>query len=428
VKKIILSLFILVRSSIYAQQELHIHHINIENGDATLVGIYDVASNSYVNKILIDGGLSSASTRLLPYIKKMVGTDPESLHFNYVILTHYHNDHYTGLLALKTGKITADSIIDPGGYKVSDFFNHSASAGTKPTQLKIALPWLRALKAVKEDNPAFIKGRSKIMIQYGTGSSSSIGKKIVIGEVDSNPVELKCIAGWGNSLSDNGIDPNPIPSKDNGNNFSLAFILSCGEFRYFIGGDLGGSNESHYINQETSVTRYLEAQYPESFSWDSSVTAKGHVCGFKSNHHGSFYSNTSAFMESMHPAITVTSAGDKEIWHLPNIDFLQRLSNVTSLSTSASAVDSIFNKGVYFTNLYNFDGFPSRTKANNLFKNKPGISYSFGNNTSTAKGSYLIKVTQETLDEESLFEVGRVDINKVNPYTRLAYFKCHITN
>src|SRR5688572_22520104 len=87
---------------ILAQQELHIHHINIGNGDATLVGIFDIATNTYTNKILIDGGYSSAASRLLPYIKKMIGTDNESLHFDYIILTHYHNDHYNGLRALKT--------------------------------------------------------------------------------------------------------------------------------------------------------------------------------------------------------------------------------------------------------------------------------------------------------------------------------------
>lgn len=106
-------MFILIEVSIYGQQELHIHHINIENGDATLVGIFDITQQKYSSKILIDGGQLSAEKMLLPYIHKMIGDDGESVHFNYVILTHYHNDHYTGLMALKNGRITADSIIDP---------------------------------------------------------------------------------------------------------------------------------------------------------------------------------------------------------------------------------------------------------------------------------------------------------------------------
>jgi hypothetical protein len=39
--------------------------------------------------------------------------------------------------------------------------------------------------------------------------------------------------------------PNPNPQRSNANNFTLAFILSCGEFRYFIGGDLGGSGGTY---------------------------------------------------------------------------------------------------------------------------------------------------------------------------------------
>lgn len=54
------------------------------------------------------------------------------------------------------------------------------------------------------------------------------------------------------------------------------------------------------------------------------------------------------------------------------------------------------------------------------------MSYNYGNNTATAKGSYLIKVIDETaLTEKSGFEVGRVDINKTIPYKRLAISYCH---
>jgi hypothetical protein len=48
--------------------------------------------------------------------------------------------------------------------------------------------------------------------------------------------------------------PNPNPQRSNANNFTLAFILSCGEFRYFIGGDLGGSGGT-YIDQETTYPK-----------------------------------------------------------------------------------------------------------------------------------------------------------------------------
>jgi beta-lactamase superfamily II metal-dependent hydrolase len=410
-----------------AQKQLHIHHINIENGDATLIGIYDVATQKYISKILIDGGQSSATDMLLPYIKKMVGTDKESFHFNYVILTHYHNDHYTGLLAIKTGAITADSVIDPGGYRVDSIFKSGSHASARPANLNRAMQWLNALSTAAHHTPVpYVKGRSTVILSFGTNSQTGIGNKFTIGELGANKVELQCIAGWGNTISNNGIVPNPDPDLDNANNYTLAFILTCGEFRYFIGGDMGGQNTSEYIDQETAVTAYLDARYPVSFSSDSSTQAKGHICGFKANHHGSNNSNDSAFIGGMHPAISITSAGDNDNWHLPNPVFLQRLAAVKPLSQSTSNPVGTFNRGIYFTNLYNFTEGASKTKANSLFRNKPGISYDYGNNTTHAKGSYLIKLTDEdALGEKSVFEVGRVDITKKIPYKKLAFFFCH---
>jgi beta-lactamase superfamily II metal-dependent hydrolase len=428
-KHLLLFLLNLYVLSVFAQQQLHIHHINIENGDATLIGIYDEGQQKYTSKILIDGGQSTPDKMLLPYITKMVGSDKESFHFNYVVLTHYHDDHYKGLLALKDGRITADSIIDPGGYKVSTVFKHSAVGGTKPDSLKIADQWISALKAAASHTPdAYVKGRSKMMINFSSGSTSSIGNKIIIGKVGDNDVVLECIAGWGNTLSAGGsIKRNPSPKKSNANNFTLAFMVSCGEFRYFIGGDMGGSSSGSYINQEATVTTYLNDAYPAATSAEGDETVKGHVCGFKANHHGSNNSNTATFMQGMHPAITISSGGNKASWHLPNPAYIGRLGAVTSLSSSSTLPEGTFNRGIYFTNLYDFtSSFMSLTTANTNFANKPGISYDYGNNTATAKASYMIKLTDaDALDEKSVFETGRVDITNDVPYQRLGLFFCH---
>lgn len=422
------NIFVLVIS---AQQQLHIHHINIENGDATLIGIFDVAQQKYTAKILIDGGQAKPEKMLLPYITKMIGSDKESFHFDYILLTHYHDDHYTGLLALQDGRITADSIVDPGGYKVSFYFKHTATAGTKPDSMVIATPWLAAIKTAARHTPQpFVKGRSKIMIRYDATASTSIGHKIIIGKVGNNDVELECIAGWGNTLSAGGqIKKNPDPKEGNGNNFTLAFILSCGQFRYFIGGDMGGSG-GDYIDQETTVTKFLNDEFPVSVSATGDTTVKGHVCGFKANHHGSKASNTAAFMQGMSPSIIVSSGGENKGWHLPNPDYIKRLKDVKPLSVSNNLPTGSFNKGVYFTNLYNFisqgHSYPSLTTANTSFKNKAGVSYSYGNDVTGIKKSYLIKLTDEdALSDKSIFETGVVDITKPDPYQKLASFFCH---
>lgn len=409
-----------------AQQELHIHQINIENGDATLIGIFDTSSNKYTSKILIDGGQLGPEEKLLPYLKKILGTSASSLHFNYVILTHYHDDHYNGLLGIEDGLITADSIIDPGGYTVSTYFKHSAPAGTKPASMSKAIPWLNAMKKASRHQPEpYVKGRSKLVIQYGTNASTSIGNSITIGRLGSKDVQLRCIAGWGNTLSENdAIDPNPKPSKTSANNFTLAFILSCGQFRYFIGGDMGGKNGS-YINQESSVTKFLKSEYPRSISLSDNHSIEGHLCGFKANHHGSSESNIASFMEGMSPAVVMTSAGSHGSWKLPSVTYLNRLSNVKPLTEDTSPSAGTSNIGVYFTNLYDFSSTASsKATALNLFRNKPGVSFHYGNET-TKKLSYMIKVTDSSLNTTSSFEVGTMDISKQNPYDRLSRFNCH---
>lgn len=422
---VVFALFVCIQ--LYGQDELHIHHINIENGDATAIGLYNSATKRYTAKVLIDGGQLKPGVRLLPYINRMFGNADDATHFEYVILTHYHNDHYNGLLGLKTGELTADSIVDPGGYNVASYFTHTANKGTPPAALKMAAPWLTAMKTASRHMPEpYVKGRSKILIQYSSGAKSGIGNKLTIGKIGSQKVELQCVAGWGNTLSQNGaIERNPKPSKSNANNFTLAFILSYGEFRYFIGGDMGGETGGNYIDQESAITRMLNSQYPASRPMSGSGTQAGHVCGFKSNHHGSDHSNNALFMESMHPTITITSVGNNKNWHLPHPDYIRRLSRVVPINAMPASGSTVV-RGVYFTNLYNFTGFPSKTTATTLFNNKPGISFDFGNNTSTSKASYLIKVKSNTQPEQSsIFEVGRVDLTSTTPYTTLSVFRCH---
>lgn len=428
-KKIFLLVILITAVSfIQGQEELHIHHINVENGDATIIGIYDLYANEYTSKVIIDGGQANSEKYLLPYIRSVFKNDDKPTHFQYAILTHYHNDHYNGLLALKNGTMTADSIIDPGGYTVSNYFLHSASRTRKPESLKIALPWLRAISAAAKATPSpFVKGRSKILLHFGAGQTTNLGNYINLGTVGGQEARLVCIAGWGNSLSEAGrIEKNPRPEETNGNNFSLAFLLICGEFRYFIGGDMGGVNTGHYINQETLVANYLRDHFPNSVSFSDERVVAGHLCGFKANHHGSQNSNISPFLSLLKPAIFVTSAGNNKNWHLPHPDYIKRIANTPPLTQSTPLSDSVFPRGIYFTNLYNFPGFASKTIATNLFSNRDSISFDFGNNVEGLKGSYLVKVTKASLIErKSAFEVGRIDISTNAKYTRLAYFLCH---
>jgi len=415
--------------TVSAQQELHIHHINIGNGDATMIGIFDKASGKYSTKMLIDGGLMAAKDRLVPYITKMCANDEQPTNFKYAVMTHYHNDHYNGLLAFKKGNLTCDSLIDPGGYALDDIFpgNHPVSEDF-PETITNPQTWFKGLKKAAEDG--FIKDHSKLFVSFGTSSKSGIGKTITLGKIGNDKVQLQCVAGWGNTLSKNGIEPNPDPTMESPNNLCLAFVLTCGEFRYFIGGDMGGpvegSDDADYIDQETPLSSYFVKAYGSSQAWTGTATAKGHVCGYKASHHGSQHSNSTVLLSTMRPTVTVTSSGNKDGWHLPSNVFIKRLATVTALSSGTGT--GIAKRGIYFTNLQNFSkpAWNSKTTATQLFENKPGISFDYGNKPATESASYLIKVQEnQSLSSKSSFEVGRVDISKDEPYMKLAGFRCH---
>ncbi len=425
-RNLLLMVVMLYCSALTAQKELHIHHINIGNGDATMIGIFDKPSGKYSVKMLIDGGLMAAKDRLLPYIQKICEKDDEPTRFKYAALTHYHNDHYNGLLAFKKGDLTCDTLIDPGGYELDGIFpGHHPASEEFPETITNPRTWFNKLDKAVADG--FIGDHSKLLVSFGTGSRSDIGKTITLGKIGNDKVQLQCVAGWGNTLSKDGIEPNPDPAMESPNNLCLAFVLTCGEFRYFIGGDMGGpvsddGAASDYVDQETPLSTYFAKAYGTSHAWTGTATAKGHLCGYKASHHGSDHSNSTVLLKTMRPTITITSAGDKDGWHLPSKGFLKRLSTVTTISSGKK-------QGVYFTNLQNFSkpAWNSKTTATQLFNNKPNISFDYGNKGGGDNAvSYLIKVVEsETLGDKSSFEVGRVDISKPEPYTKLTSFNCH---
>ncbi|HEY0176181.1 MAG TPA: MBL fold metallo-hydrolase [Pedobacter sp.] len=406
-----------------AQEELRIHHINVEDGDATMIGIYNTVSGKYTNSILIDGGNANPNDLLLPYLKKVTGN--AAPHFDYVVLTHYHQDHYNGLLALKDGRITADSVIDAAGYPLGPVFPAQAGVQApedKPASLKIAQPWMDALTTAVSHG--FVKAHALNFMSFGTSAGTSIGHQLTIGTNGGLPVVLECVAGWGNTENGDGLTANPAPDKDNANDFSLGFVLTCGQFRYFIGGDMGGETKGDYIDQETPLTASLKSKFPVSWSYNHISSAAGHICGFKANHHGSGHSNDMDFMKATTAAVTVTSAGRMPQWHLPNTSYLKRLDSIKPLSVWTSASGTLVNRGVYMTNLYDFPDFPAKTLSVSTFPARTLTSFSYGNSTAGQKSGYMISVKPEELAEKSAFQVYKVD-NAGSRQVLLANFLCH---
>jgi hypothetical protein len=205
-------------------------------------------------------------------------------------------------------------------------------------------------------------------------------------------------------------------------NPTLGFVLECGEFRYFFGGDMGGDASSSYIDQETTLSEGFAFLYKNSVSYFKPGTAyNGHVCGFKANHHGSDKSNNDVFLTNMHPSICVTSAGDHSGWHLPSVGFIDRLSTTTPITLPtdipSNQPSNVSAQAFLFTNLYNFGppaSYNSLDEANSLFTARARTTYSYG-----TKGTTSFRRGYEVI---VFLDLPNIDITKLSVYKTVSVF------
>jgi hypothetical protein len=366
-------------------RSLEIHHIYVGHGDATVVAIKDDQSGNYLYKLLIDASTSSGLGYLLDYFANNFANSD----FDLVIASHYHDDHLNGL-AIGLGQgIHAESVLDVGGY---DLTNIAPGTGTAvPNANPPVLPnppylptgtalFDRYLEGVKY---SALPDRMNPIQRYAQNYPANFGVAIPLGTINGVNITLKCHAAngyvQGTAARNTGGNPN------NPNNYCLAFILEYGAFRYFTGGDLGGSGGNYY-DHESLLANYLQGNYPQN----------GHVCAFKSNHHGSDHSNNTNFLNVLRPAVCITSVGLNGAHRLPGGNFLTRLNATTTPNT---------NQGFYFTNLGDFGAGSNRlTQANGLFSARANTTYNPGGGT-----TFMIRVGQHANNStQSIFSVYRI--------------------
>lgn len=419
----ILCFLVLLVSTLFSQR-LEIHHINVNNGDATVIAVIDKKDNVVV-KVLIDGGQKDAQYFLLPYFNNVFG----NTNFNRIILTHYHNDHYGGLLALEDGRIKGEYLVDPGGYdlnQVEPKCDKEKLSKIQPKDSKAGWKIPRYTKAIKTAALNYKLERWQGMNPESGKESSMIGEAILLAKVNNIEIRLRCVTYWGYVLSNTNTGYKDVWTKTgdkSANNATIAFVLECGQFRYFLGGDMGGENTTSYIDIETPLSKGFVKSYPKakSFNPEDKTEYNGHMCGFKASHHGSDKSNNSTILDTMKPAVCVTSAGDNKGWHLPSVGFIQRLKKTRPLSIIKKPPFASSLQGLYFTNLNNFGGKNnSRDEADKLFKNnKKRINYDYG-----AKGYFIIVYLNENILSESTFTAYKVKQKDGKSYF-LTYYRCH---
>lgn len=255
-------------------QILTVHHINVGQGDATLIRI----SNG--KTVLIDAGNTGKGKNVvLPFLSNLGITS-----IDYLTASHYHADHIGGLDEAING-VSPDSIrtvYDRGGN------------APLPSSKAFAEYWSAAEKTPKH-------------------SAIALGQIIQL----SDNVTLRCLAVDGSALNYGEVQG----SRNDENNLSVAWLLSFDHavngksysFRYFSGGDCGGVI-GNYSDLETPLSAVV-----------------GDVDVVKIDHHGSRYSTNQTFLDSLQPEAVVISVGDRNTYGHPAQETLDRLQNAQSV-------------------------------------------------------------------------------------------------
>ena len=328
-------------------ERLEIHHINIGDGDCTLIAVKQLEKNGWIVKanVLIDGGVHSGKT-LRDYLSGhgLTHKAKDRPMIDYLIITHYHADHTNGLEHLLRSEV--GTVIDTdaclGKKSLSPAYMASgarrfARSDELRNMKKYDLPKeiFFSSEAVKSKN-----ARSFSLSLWGSGASQ---------------ITLRCLAGAGVVLGgpqkEYVIDPIGMAAekkKDriDPNSTSMAFLLEWsnsgpGKFCYLTCGDLTREQMKALLENN------LVIQFKRK-------TKRDDLLMLKINHHGSYENNFFADQPSggsiydLKPDKVFLPAAQQR-WGLPSDDFLVSL---LEMEKSYKSKEEQKEMSVFFTNQY----------------------------------------------------------------------------
>ncbi len=178
-----------------AAQTLRIYHIDVEQGDATLV----VTPSG--KTLLVDSGKNGHGARI-----RAVMQQAGVVQIDAFVATHYHEDHYGGI----------DDVVN-AGTTVVQAFDRGDKACCLPASKKKE-------KTFKDYQTAV--GNNAIHLQRGM-------------RIDLDPaVTITCISSGGVVIGEA-----EHQAGEEENDMSISLLLTFGGFRYFVGGDVEAPTE-----------------------------------------------------------------------------------------------------------------------------------------------------------------------------------------
>jgi len=303
--------------------ELEIHHIDVGQGDATLIVAreFNQFNNTQiqVRSCLIDGGRLIQAQTVHDYITVTAGLNA----LNVMVATHYDADHFNGLRRLllindQNGNVSpmyAETLIfDQGwpgggvGYEqnylrylraingMPNDFNNNVLGGNYRTRVT------RLVHSSNNQLPPYVYLPDTIAApQNNVNAINQPANFLVNNEIlwwninlPLGAPTITCIAANLYTQTQNGIQgPFGGNGVDPRNEKSLAFLVQFNNFRYYIGGDLTSVQEDG--NAQNSLQAYLQGL--------------GRVHAMKCSHHGSQHSSSQAFINALQPRAAFMSCG-----------------------------------------------------------------------------------------------------------------------
>ena len=313
---------------------LEIHHIDVAQGDSTLVVAREVApligAQPIVRSCLIDGGRGNQANTVHAYVANILGNNPLSA----IVATHLDGDHVNGIINLLTKRgvgpqarrlhpLYADTYVyDQGWPRVFDenaSINYVRAINGRRTDSRangVGLNRFRVTDVVASD-PYMIARIDKVLklASFRIGAPAIPQLDIISqphylidleilwngfnGGRPAGAPTITCVAanlytavnGGGHTgpFGGNGVDPK--------NEKSLGFLVQYTNFKYYIGGDLTSTQEDG--NAPNGLHGRLNPTNNNA----------GRVHAMKCSHHGSQHSSSQAFINHLRSRAAFISCG-----------------------------------------------------------------------------------------------------------------------
>lgn len=264
---------------------LEIHHVNVQQGDCTLIIGPDGTT------LLVDGGNAGKGTNeVVPYLQGLGLLPSDGL--DYMLATHRDSDHLGGL----------DEVIGAGyDVRLAVWDNGSDVTGTQVSQFLNAAAGTTA----------------------GAVQAMPLGTVLALG----GGATARCVAVGGEVLGHGVVSG----AANNENDLSVALLVQYGGFDYITAGDLGGGQWSVDNNCTGRTTSQVNVETPLAVALmpggGAALLGPDGVEVLDVNHHGSESSTNHEYMNLLSPRLAVINvgAGQGSTYHHPRHDVVENV-------------------------------------------------------------------------------------------------------